>query len=180
MDSKTYHIIAPQEKMLDENMMLKWALNALDYEEIPGPLCSSLDILALQLHRAGIIALATEEIVRLTPKPPVVPPPVAPPITIHRHRHVPPKIQQGIKRKNERHHAKERFLERYGIILSRPVRLALINDIQAGKYPMIEKQSNRVHVFEVILNERMMYVVYDKNRKEIVTVLYPNGETNGY
>lgn len=46
--------------------------------------------------------------------------------------------------------------------------------IQNGNGIFIEKQSNRVTVWDLSLNSSVYRVVYDKDRKRIVTVLPPN------
>lgn len=46
-----------------------------------------------------------------------------------------------------------------------------MKQIQEGKAKLVRKESNRVGVFEVTLEGALVQVVYDKERKTIVTVL---------
>ncbi len=85
------------------------------------------------------------------------------------------KRRQGSKRSKkiaERNHAKRRFLGRYGLVLSKPLRKMIIESIQTGKGTLVEKQSKRVSLWKnVVPGLPDAVVVYDKERKEIVTVL---------
>lgn len=71
-------------------------------------------------------------------------------------------------------HAKKRAAERYGINLDKTTRRAIKEQISQGKSKFIEKQSNRISVHEVEIKGQQIKVVYDKNRKNIVTIL-PSG-----
>lgn len=51
--------------------------------------------------------------------------------------------------------------------------------IQGGKAKFIRKQSNRVTLWELPINDVLTRVAYDKNTKEIITILRP-GEENQY
>ena len=73
----------------------------------------------------------------------------------------------------ERIHAKKRFLERYGLVFSKEVRLKFERLIRCHQSCIVEKQSNRISVHDVIYNGEVYRVVYDKNRKTIVTALPP-------
>ena len=70
-------------------------------------------------------------------------------------------------------HARQRFRKRHGIEFTRKMSRDIIKQIQMGKATFVESQSNRISIFDVT-HECIQYrVVYDKNRKTIVTVL-PN------
>jgi len=71
----------------------------------------------------------------------------------------------------ERAHCKQRFLERYGIEFNRHMRSEFEKLIQTNQTHLIKKQSNRVSIHDVIYEGEVYRVVYDKNRKTIVTVL---------
>lgn len=70
----------------------------------------------------------------------------------------------------QRDHCKRRFRERYGIDFNRHVRREFVKLIQHNQCHFIEKQSNRVSVWDVIYGGQVFRVVYDKERKNIVTV----------
>ena len=75
------------------------------------------------------------------------------------------------KAATQRLHARRRFLEREGLVYSRRVERALIGAIVGGKSVCVERQSHRVSVHDVPHEERIYRVVYDRQRKTIVTVL---------
>lgn len=68
-------------------------------------------------------------------------------------------------------HAKLRALERYDIRLTDHEYKNLCHMIQIGSSKIIEKQSNRATVHLIEWNNIKMKVVYDKERKTIVTFL---------
>jgi len=69
-------------------------------------------------------------------------------------------------------HAKHRFKVRLGVRLTPKMYAGLIQSIQDGDAELVEKQSNRVSIFAMEINDQKVRVVYDKNTKAIVTVLY--------
>ena len=77
------------------------------------------------------------------------------------------------KTKCQRAHAKRRANQRYGLSLNRDKLNAMVRLIQEGKCTFIERQSNRVTVFSLLFEGLTFPVVYDKQRKTIVTVLPP-------
>jgi hypothetical protein len=166
---KTYSMIYPQVKIVTEDFVLHWALDAIDDEMIPGPASLPIDQLAKQLSDANIMRFSF-------PDPVVKKVLELPPIRIRRNHTKDNSMCKNKKRHNQQYHARERFLERYGVVLSRVLRNNIIRDIQGGKYPLVERQSLRVSIFAVTINDKLMHVVYDRQRKELVTVLYPNSE----
>lgn len=89
------------------------------------------------------------------------------------------KVRAG-KAYAQRKHAKRRFLQRTGILLTRELHDQLIAKISEGSSDavFVEKQSNRVSVWDVThkvgdyQKEEMTFrVVYDKMRRNITTVL---------
>ena len=79
------------------------------------------------------------------------------------------------KSKQQRKHAKKRFAERVGINLHQDLFSKFVKMIQhheAGAR-FIKKQSNRVSLWGIKIKEKEYRVVYDKIRKNIVTLL-PN------
>jgi hypothetical protein len=75
------------------------------------------------------------------------------------------------KQKLQVEHARRRFRERYGIVLNEHQYKYLSQQISDNRAKFIEKQSNRVSVFELKYENQVVRVVYDKQTKQIVTVL---------
>lgn len=71
----------------------------------------------------------------------------------------------------QRIHAKRRAVERYSLDLNRQDLRNIVTVIQSNKATPVEKQSHRVTVFDLTYNEVDVRVVYDKQRKTIVTFL---------
>jgi len=86
------------------------------------------------------------------------------------------------KRKAQRRHAERRFAERLGIRLTQEHHAQLVRMIQAGELVAVRRTSLRCTVFEARLADlpgapelgidpgEKVHVVYDKNRKQVVTV----------
>jgi len=86
-----------------------------------------------------------------------------------RKRHSSKKICQTI-------HFQKRSLQRFGVVLGKAERKAIIDDIQGSNYfcIFIERQSNTRSKYLVKLDGvKPMIVIYDKTRKNLVTVLNP-------
>ena len=75
------------------------------------------------------------------------------------------------KRKCELRHVSQRYTERVGVAPSRALITDLINQIQTGEAEFIRKQSNRVTIWRVPHDGSDLKVVYDKQRKMVVTVM---------
>ncbi len=71
----------------------------------------------------------------------------------------------------QRAHAKRRAAERFGLNLTKEAQREIVSRIQNGKAKFLEKQSLRISLWLVDWNGTEMRVVYDKNRKSIVTCL---------
>lgn len=80
------------------------------------------------------------------------------------------------KRKAQQRHARRRASERLGVRLSKHDIAEICKQITSGKARLIEKQSNRVSVFEVMVAGQQTHAVYDRQRKTIVTFLHPDGD----
>lgn len=74
------------------------------------------------------------------------------------------------KRSSERHHAKRRARERFGVLLGKRLRREIIATIQSGAGRFYDRQSCRISRFLFDICGREAIVVYDRARKEIVTV----------
>lgn len=88
------------------------------------------------------------------------------------------------KKHAQRTHAKLRAFQRYGWNFNRHEMNALKNRIQNGEAHFVEKQSNRVSVFDIDINGETARVVYDRTRHQIITFLpkeaiSSNGRTPG-
>jgi hypothetical protein len=68
-------------------------------------------------------------------------------------------------------HAKKRVLERYGIILYKDDLNHLVRMIQDGRGKFLEKESVRKTLWELKYKGTKFRVVYDKDRKAIITFL---------
>lgn len=77
----------------------------------------------------------------------------------------------------ERKHAKRRMVERFGIPVGDETLRKVVLEIQQGKATFIRKQSNRVTLWEVMIHDLLTRVAYDKNTKEIITILRPGDES---
>jgi len=77
----------------------------------------------------------------------------------------------------QRAHAKKRFKERHGIDFNRNVRRFFISSIIDGKARFVQKQTNRVAVYDVDYNNKVYRVIYDRTRKNIITVM--DNDENG-
>jgi hypothetical protein len=87
---------------------------------------------------------------------------------------MPKRRRRMSKDRSQAIHARRRSLERYGIDLSSRKQILIVGKIQRGESEMVERQSLRISVHEVELEDEKLRVVYDKNRQSIVTVL-PKG-----
>lgn len=77
------------------------------------------------------------------------------------------------KSKSLRIHARRRFAERFLLDVSVRELHGICKKIQQGESTFVRRTSNRVSVHDVEFEERTVRVAYDKHRKEIVTVMYP-------
>lgn len=76
------------------------------------------------------------------------------------------------KARSQRSHARKRALQRFDVQLNRHQLQALVTQIQNGFATLVERQSLRVSVWRITLEDgRRPHVVYDKQRKTIVTFL---------
>lgn len=72
-----------------------------------------------------------------------------------------------------RAHVRRRARDRYGVRLVRDDLEAIVDQIvdNDGRAWFVKKQSNRVSHWLVLYRGEMLAVVYDKNRRELATVL---------
>jgi hypothetical protein len=60
-----------------------------------------------------------------------------------------------------------------GITLNKAMRRELVRKIQNNEFEFYEKSSNRVTLWKAFIEDREVILVYDRIRKNIVTVLLP-------
>lgn len=77
------------------------------------------------------------------------------------------------KKKAIKAHFERRSIERIGVLLDEK---ELVKKIQANQLEFVERQSNRVTVFRHSFNGETYRLVYDKLRKQIITVLFEKKE----
>jgi hypothetical protein len=68
-------------------------------------------------------------------------------------------------------------MERYGLELTADMRRQILAAIRGGKARFISRNSIRSSVHDVTLGGKTFRVVYDRERREIVTFLPPNAQT---
>lgn len=73
------------------------------------------------------------------------------------------------KKRNIKTHFKRRSLERVGVLLDEK---ELIRKIQNNELEFVERQSNRVTVFRYSYQGKFYRLIYDKTRKQIITILF--------
>jgi len=76
------------------------------------------------------------------------------------------------KKANQRSHFDSRSLLRLGFILTQETKNRIMEDIREGRSVIIERKSHRASLHQVDINGMSCAVVYDKTRKELVTI-YP-------
>lgn len=75
------------------------------------------------------------------------------------------------KAKTQRIHAARRCFQRYGFRLSKRQQDQIVHQIELGDAELVEHQTNRVSVFKANCEDQELYVVYDKKRKTLASVL---------
>lgn len=75
------------------------------------------------------------------------------------------------KKTQQESHAKRRFKERFGISFTKHMHDEFMFQIRHSQAELLEKQSNRVSKFRVKYKEEHYTIIYDRERKTIVTVL---------
>lgn len=70
-------------------------------------------------------------------------------------------------------HARSRAMQRFGINLTPAKQAAIVRMIQTGRAEKVDRQSHRVTRWLVTIDGDRMFVVYDKQRKTIATVMPP-------
>ena len=79
-------------------------------------------------------------------------------------------------KQRKRLHFKSRMKTRFGIILSSKECKDIVTFIQSGQSDCVKIQSNRVSIHAIKINDKLVHVVYDKNKKVVVTALLPEWE----
>ncbi len=85
-------------------------------------------------------------------------------------------------------HFKKRCVSRLGFELSNNTIQIIIKGIQSKATPeelfsnkltdlaFVENQSNRITKWQIKYNDKLYYMIYDKQRKMVVTLLFPEEE----
>lgn len=88
---------------------------------------------------------------------------------------------KGARRKSQRirneeltAHVKLRFEQRFDMCANRKVRLEILKMIWNRQSILIEKQTNSRAVHRVMIDGKLIDVVYDKRRRVLVTCLFPD------
>lgn len=74
-------------------------------------------------------------------------------------------------KKQQRLHVAKRSIQRYGKSLSAKTQDVMAQLIRAGKGTFVRRGSNRITVFDLPYNGLTYRVVYDKNTKQLASVL---------
>ena len=77
------------------------------------------------------------------------------------------------KKKAIKTHFQRRSSERIGVLLDEK---ELVKKIQNNELEFFERQSNRVTVFKYEYQDKKYKLIYDKNRKQIITILFDKEE----
>lgn len=83
-------------------------------------------------------------------------------------------MSRGDKKAAQMRHARQRAIERYDIEFDQAMHQTFLRAIQSGdlrKAVKLWRQSNRVSIFKVWFDEKWIPVVYDNQRKQVVTFL---------
>jgi hypothetical protein len=78
-----------------------------------------------------------------------------------------------LKKKSQKQHAQKRAIQRYGVPIGPKTYNELCQKVQkqGPECVFLERQSNRVSMFAVILEGNWVPIIYDKQRHTIVTFL---------
>lgn len=91
-------------------------------------------------------------------------------------RNITTKKKNLSKKKCQQDHFSKRCIDRIGYQLTQTTVEKIIQDIQEGKLEFVEKQSNRISKFKYEVLDKSFILVYDRQRKTLVTILYPDEE----
>ena len=75
------------------------------------------------------------------------------------------------KKKSQYQHTQRRACERYGLTIGPKAYNELCQKIKDQNCVFLEKQSNRVSMFAVKMDQQWIPVIYDKERHSVVTFL---------
>lgn len=78
------------------------------------------------------------------------------------------------KKEAQQKHFERRSLERVGVILNQK---EIVRQIQTGGLAFVERQSNRITLYRLEHSGKAYKVVYDKLRKQVVTIMEAENET---
>lgn len=77
-------------------------------------------------------------------------------------------------------HAKKAFLKRFGIKLNHALGREIMQTIRRGKAVLVCQESCTKFVYRLTIENKLVDVVYDRHRGQIVTCLYPTDNPPRY
>lgn len=80
--------------------------------------------------------------------------------------------RKGSKESAQKHHFKKRMMGRFGIEITDKEIIDIVNLIQTGQTSIVEKQSLRVTIHQIIYKGEKVNIPYDKQRKVPITALF--------
>ena len=75
------------------------------------------------------------------------------------------------KRESEREHFRQRLYERYGLLISNESVNKLCQQIKNSQFTILEKQTNRIRKYLMVVNVIEVVAIYDRQRGMLVTAL---------
>ena len=80
--------------------------------------------------------------------------------------------RKGSKESAQKYHFKRRMAGRFGAEITEKEINEIVNLIQTGQTTIIEKQSRRVTIHQIIWEGQKVNIPYDKERKVPITALF--------
>lgn len=76
------------------------------------------------------------------------------------------------KSESQEEHFRRRMRERFGVSVDQNTYSQFVRIIQGNQARFVERQSGRITVWDINFQGETLRVVYDKNRKKVVTALF--------
>ncbi len=73
-------------------------------------------------------------------------------------------------------HCHKRFKERFGISFNRRLRDKIISQILSGEAKLLLHQSRARSLWEIKIQDKTIWIIYDRLRERILTCLHPDEE----
>lgn len=81
------------------------------------------------------------------------------------------KLRGNSKKAGQKRHARKRALQRHEINLSQEDFAKIKTLVNSGKSELLERQSHRISIRKITLNNEDYVIIYDHNRQTVVTFL---------